>query len=125
MRDVRARGAHEAVIIDALDRVVEGTTSNIFIVRGSSLVTPPESAGILAGITRRVVLDLAPSVGLTPSEAMITRSELLAADEAFLSSSVREVVAIVRADDARIGSGIPGPRTLALHDAFRAHTRGA
>ena len=115
-----AAGAHEALLLDANGRVIEGTTSNVFLVSGSEIVTPPEAAGILAGITRGLVISIAPSVGLTLREASFTADELAAADEAFLSSSLREILPIVRVDGRTVGSGAPGPATRALHAAFRA-----
>jgi branched-chain amino acid aminotransferase len=125
LRQARAAGAHEAIVLDAAGRVVEGTTSNVFLVTGDVLVTPPEAAGILAGITREIVLELAPGVGLEPREASFTPAELSVADEAFLSSSLREILAIVSVDGNVLGAGAPGPKTRALHAAFRARVGAA
>lgn len=125
LRQARAAGAHEAIVLDAAGRVVEGTTSNVFLIARDVLVTPPDAAGILAGITRAIVLELAPSAGLEPREASFTPAELSAADEAFLSSSLREIMPIVRVDGKAVGAGVPGPKTRALHAAFRIRAGAA
>jgi branched-chain amino acid aminotransferase len=119
LREARARGAHEALILDAHGRVVEGTTSNVFVVRGGELFTPPAEAGILLGITRAHVLELWHELGRSVHEAPLGLVELAAADEVFVSSSIREIVPVVRVDAQQIGDGHPGPVTRALHAAFR------
>lgn len=120
LREAKARGGDEALIVDASGRVVEGATSNVFAVRGGRLVTPPESAGILAGITRRWILALARQSGLEADEAPLSVSDLCAADEVFITSSIREVLPVVSVDDHPIGSGSPGPITRRVHRALRA-----
>jgi len=84
-------------------------------------VTPPEEAGILAGITRAHLIEVARREGIPVRFASFTPEDLVAADEAFLSSSVREVLSIVRADGHAIGACLPGRVTRALHVAFRHH----
>ena len=85
-------------------------------------MTPPLSAGILGGITREVVLELAAAHGdPRPGGAAASRADLLGADEAFLSSTTREVMPIRQVDDRVIGEGRPGPLTRRLMDAFRAY----
>jgi branched-chain amino acid aminotransferase len=121
LRKAKAQGAHEVLIVDVAGRVVEGTTSNVFIVRGATLVTPPEEAGILPGITRAHLLSIAASAGLAVELSSITPADVLAADEVFLSSSLREVLPVVAVDGQPIGTGVPGPKTRALHLAFRRH----
>lgn len=119
LRAARAAGAHEALVLDAHGRIIEGTTSNVFLVQGGALVTPPEEAGILAGITRAHLFDVARSEGIPVRLASFTPEDLASADEAFLSSSIREVLSIVRIDGRAIGAGMPGRVTRALHVAFR------
>jgi branched-chain amino acid aminotransferase len=121
LREAKAVGAHEALIVDAAGRVVEGTTSNVFIVRGSTLITPPEEAGILPGITRAHLLSVAAEAGLTVELTPITPEDVLSAAEVFLSSSLREVLPVVQVNGQPIGDGKPGPRTRALHLVFRQH----
>jgi branched-chain amino acid aminotransferase len=125
VRDAKARGAAEALIVDAAGDVVEGASSNVFIVRRNTadapptLVTPPEDAGILAGITRAHVLAAAASLAIPVELTRLRPSDLYAADEAFITSSIREIVPAIAIDGRVIGAGTPGPVTRALHRAFR------
>ncbi|MDC3952944.1 aminotransferase class IV [Polyangium jinanense] len=114
-------GAHEALIINTAGQIVEGTTSNVFVVRGRTLITPPEEAGILAGITRAHILAIAGEAGLSVELRPLVPDDVRTADEVFLSSSLRELLPVVAVDGAPIGSGKPGPNTRALHLAFRRH----
>jgi branched-chain amino acid aminotransferase len=120
LREARAAGAHEALFVDALGRVTEGTSSNLFAVRGGRLVTPPLEAGILEGVTRGVVLRLASREGVPLVEASLDATDLLAADELFITSTGREVLPATRLGAVAVGDGRPGPVTRALHAAFRA-----
>jgi branched-chain amino acid aminotransferase len=121
--DARQHGAQEAVIVDRDGGVVEGTTSNVFALRGGVLYTPPIEAGILEGITRRTVIEVSAECGVRCEEVALTSVELASADEVFITSSVREVVPVVRVDGAIIGDGTPGAVTQRLHAAYRARTR--
>jgi branched-chain amino acid aminotransferase len=114
LREARAQGAHEALILDTAGRVVEGTTSNVFIVRGGEISTPPAEAGILLGITRAHVIELCAELGRELHEVSLLPDDIASAEEAFVSSPV------VRVDDRVVGDGRPGPVTRALHAAFRA-----
>jgi branched-chain amino acid aminotransferase len=119
VHEAKKRGAAEALIIDAHGHVVEGASSNIFVARGGTLVTPPESEGILAGITRAHVIELARALGVPCDLRALFPTDLYGADEAFITSSVREVIPAVIVDGRRIGDGKPGPLTRRLHRAFR------
>jgi branched-chain amino acid aminotransferase len=119
MRVARAAGASEALIVDADQHVIEGASSNVFAVRGGTLVTPPESAGILPGITRARLLEVARAHGVPVALEPLPVTELLGADEVFISSSIREVLPVVRVDSHPIGGGRPGKVTLDLLRAFR------
>jgi branched-chain amino acid aminotransferase len=119
MSQAREAGAAEALVVDRNDCVVEGTTSNVFVVSDGRLSTPPEEAGILLGITRARVLAVARSLGLSPELRPLPLDELRQADEVFISSSIRELVPVVRVDGDPVGSGRPGPTTLRLLQAFR------
>ena len=125
MAQAKERGAEEALVVNGEGLVSEGCTSNVFLVKGGVLVTPPESLGILLGITRQHVLALAADLGVPVVEKAFSPAELAAADEAFITSSIREVVPVVRADDAVVAGGKPGPVTRQLIAAFRKRTRGA
>lgn len=124
--EVHKRGAQEAIVVGAQGELIEGATSNLFIVRGGALETPPLSSGILAGITRAAILELADELHIPRREQSISSADLYAADEAFITSTVRELVPVVRADGVTIGSGNPGPvygRLLAAYRQLaRAHT---
>lgn len=118
IRDARAVGAHEALILNAAGEVLEGTTSNLFVVDQGALLTPPE-AGILAGITRAHVLELAGELGIPVRVETLPADRVTGAAEVFITSTLREIVPVVQVDDRRIGAGVPGPVTRALHTAFR------
>jgi branched-chain amino acid aminotransferase len=123
MREARGRGAAEALVVDGQGRLLEGASSNVFLVERGTLLTPPVEAGILAGITRAHLLQLAAGLGI-PIELRAPRlDETANADELFISSSIRELLAVVRLDGTQIGSGRPGPVYQRLLAAFRAHTR--
>ena len=117
-------GADEALILDQRGQVVEGTTSNVFLVRDGSLVTPPDEAGLLAGITRAKVLELAKRFGVPVELRTFAPAELFSADEVFITSSIRELVPVVLADGSPAGGGRPGVLTRRLLDAYRAMAMG-
>jgi branched-chain amino acid aminotransferase len=118
-RAARAAGAAEALIVDGRDRVVEGATSNVFAVLDGVLVTPPESDGILLGITRETVLAVADELGVPVRLASLLLSDLERASEVLISSSIRELVPVVSIDGRRVGPGTPGPLAQRLLAAFR------
>ena len=116
-------GCMEALMLNHKGEVAECTGDNIFIVRNGVLTTPPIDAGILEGITRNAVLELAEKAGIANQQIPITRHDIYAADECFLTGSAAEVVAVVKVDERIIGSGKPGPITNQLNDAFRKLVR--
>jgi branched-chain amino acid aminotransferase len=120
--DVKQRGCQEAVLLGPRGEVLEGSTSNVFVVLGSGLATPPVAAGILEGITRREVLALTAEIGMRCEERTITAAELKAAREVFITSSIREIVPVVRVDDTLVGNGKPGSVVAALLAAYRQRT---
>jgi len=121
LKKAAAAGAVEALYIDRNGLALECTTSNIFAFFGEALVTP--GRGILAGVTRKVVLDLAS--GLFPIDIRdISRDELIGADEIFITGTSKGLVPVVRVDDSVIADGRPGKRTRQLMDAMRRHTAG-
>lgn len=119
LREARAAGAYEAFILDDHGFVTEGSSSNVFAVRASKVLTPPLAAGILEGVTRGVVLRLARSLGLTAEETPLRAEDLEGADEVFVTSTIREIVPVVRLGARSVGAGRPGPVTSRLHQAFR------
>lgn len=125
VREARAAGAHEALLLDGHGFVTEGSSSNVFAVAGGVLRTPPLAAGILEGVTRGVVLRLARGLGLRAEEVPLRPEDLEGADEVFITSTVREIVPVTRLGAHPVGAGGPGPVTLRLHRAFRALAGGA
>lgn len=118
-RQARALGADEALLCDGEDHVTEGASSNVFAVAGAQLWTPPPGSGLLAGVTRAAVLELAGDLGVAVEEAPLPMSVLFGADEVFLTASTRELVPVVRVDDSVVGDGRPGATTRRLHAAYR------
>lgn len=119
MREAQARGAEEPVLLNQEGFVAEGASTNVFLVRGGRVMTPPLSAGILAGITREVVLEILPGLGVPFREEPLRLEDLLGADEAFMTSTTREVVPVRQVDEHRVGDGRPGPVTRRVMAAFR------
>lgn len=119
-RELAAAGVREGVLLTEDGRVVEGTVSNMFCVMDGALYTPPVTLGILPGITRGRVLELALDAGITAHEREFDRAMLAAADECFYTNSVRELAPVVQLDNEPINDGKPGPMTLSLLARYRA-----
>jgi branched-subunit amino acid aminotransferase/4-amino-4-deoxychorismate lyase len=119
-RRARAEGADEALLTDLAGRVLEGASSNVFAVIDGTVVTPPTDAGLLAGVTRAVVLEVVRREGIGVEERALPLDELVAADEAFLTATTREVVPLTAVGDAPIGDGRPGPVTATMLAGYRA-----
>src|SRR5207244_3188101 len=114
------KNAYEAVLLTADEKLSDGITSNIYMVRSGKILTPSHDAGIVEGITRGVVLNLAREHGLEVQEGFFDSAEIGRADEMFLTSTTREVVPVTRANGFAIGDGKPGPITLMLLQAYRS-----
>lgn len=114
-----AAGAEEGVMLNANGLVAECTGDNVFIVKRGLIFTPPVSAGMLDGITRRVVIDLARRSGHTLTEQELSRYDLYTADEVFLTGTAAEVIPVRVYDERVIGDGKPGPVTKSLMEDFR------
>lgn len=112
-------GAYEGIFVRSDHVLTEGTTTSVFVVRDGVLWTGPEG-GILPGVTRRLVIGLARANDLRVVEREMTTTDLRLADEAFLTSSMIEVMPIVHVDDAALGKGQPGPVTVKLQKLYRA-----
>jgi branched-chain amino acid aminotransferase len=119
-REANSKSAYEAILLTADEKLSDGITSNIFMVRDGKILTPAHDAGIVQGITRGVVVDLAREIGLQVAEGFFDVAEIFRADEMFLTSSTREVVPIARVNGTSIGDGRPGPVTLTLLKAYRS-----
>jgi 4-amino-4-deoxychorismate lyase len=118
-RTARARGADDAVLVGLGGELLEAPTASLWWRKDQTLFTPSLGLGILAGITRATLLDLAPTLGLKVLEGVFTAEDLLAADEAFLSSSTRELMPVVEVDATPIADGHPGPAAAELQSALR------
>jgi branched-chain amino acid aminotransferase len=111
-------GYDEAILLDSHGFVCEGTGENIYAVRDGVILTPPQSAGILDGISRKSLLQLAGDLGYQVVERNLARAELYLADEVFLTGTAAELVPVREIDDHAIGAGKPGPVTLELQRSF-------
>jgi branched-chain amino acid aminotransferase len=116
-------GCIEALMLNHKGEVAECTGDNIFLVRDGVLSTPPLDAGILAGVTRDAVIELAEAAGITVREVSLTKHDVYVADECFLTGTAAEVIPVVKVDDRPIGTGKPGPVTLQLKERFHEFAR--
>jgi branched-chain amino acid aminotransferase len=116
-------GCLEALMLNHKGEVAECTGDNVFIVKRGILKTTPLDAGILEGVTRNAVMDLAKQLGIPAVEATLTRHDIYAADECFLTGTAAEVIAVTECDGRVIGSGKQGPLTKKLREAFVRLTR--
>ena len=123
MQEAVRRGAFEGVMRNYRGELAECTTANLFVVKGGAALTPPLDSGLLPGLTRELLFELAADAKIPAREQVLRDEDLFGADEAFFTSSTREIVPIVQVDDRQIGSGKPGPVTRALIDRFRAAAR--
>jgi branched-chain amino acid aminotransferase len=116
-------GCIEALMLNHKGEVAECTGDNIFLVRGGMLYTPPLDAGILAGVTRDAVIELARGAGIDVREISLTKHDVYIADECFLTGTAAEVIPVVKVDSRTIGTGKPGPMTRDVEKRFRELTR--
>lgn len=116
-------GCVEALMLNVRGEVAECTGDNIFLVRGGVLLTPPVDAGILEGITREAVIELARERGVEVREIPLTKHDVYIADECFLTGTAAEVIPVVKVDSRRIGTGKPGPLTCDLRERFHKLAR--
>ncbi len=124
VREARAAGAYEALLLDEGGFVTEGSSSSVFAVRGGRVLTPPLRTGILEGVTRGVVLRIAAELGVPADETPLTQRDLEESDEIFVTSTIREIVPVTSLGDLAVGSGRPGPMTYRLHREFRRRAGG-
>jgi len=117
MEGIRA-GCQEALMLNHKGEVSEATDDNVFIVKRGVLLTPPIDAGILEGITRNAVMELAKQASVPVKEQSLTRHDVYAADECFLTGTAAEVIAVVKCDGRPIGNGKVGPITRQLRERF-------
>ena len=114
----RKAGANDAIFVDDDDTVNEATAGNIFIVTDGRLRTPPKSTRILPGVTRDKLLEAARATGISVVEERVTKPDLFAAQEIFLTSTTAEVVPVVTVDGKKVGTGKPGPVSVRIYEQF-------
>ncbi|MFQ5509007.1 MAG: aminotransferase class IV [Leptospirillia bacterium] len=120
--EARAAGADEAIRLNHAGEVAEGSVSNLFAVQNGGLITPPLSAGILDGVTRRVVLELARQAGIDAQEAALRPDDLSAADEVFVTNTGWELMPVSEIDGHPVADGRAGKMTRRLFEDFRMCT---
>ena len=123
MQEAVGRGCFEGVMRNYRGELAECTTSNLFIVANGAALTPALDTGLLRGVTREFLFEIGLEQGVPIREAVLHDDDLFGADEAFLTSTTRELVPIVHVDGRQIGGGVPGPITRALLGAFRRKAR--
>jgi branched-chain amino acid aminotransferase len=123
MQQAIRKGGVEAILRNYRGELAECSQSNLFVVRNGVVKTPPLDAGLLPGITRALVLEMGPAVGVPIEEAVLKDEDLFSADEAFLTSTTKELMPIVHVDDRVIGPGVPGPITKKLLAEFRRRAK--
>jgi len=122
--DALNKGYDDAILLNEEGKVCEGTGENIMMVKDGIIYTPPISAGILDGITRRSIIEFAPDLGLKVVEKDIDRGELYTADELFFVGTAAEITPILKVDGRQIGDGKVGPISKKLKDYFFSVTQG-
>ena len=116
-------GCLEALMLNHKGEVAECTGDNVFILKHGELRTPPIDAGILEGVTRNAVIELSRKAGMTVKEMALTRHDIFAAEEFFLTGTAAEIIPVVKCDGRPIGNGKPGPVTKRLREMFRELVR--
>jgi branched-chain amino acid aminotransferase len=119
LREAHGRGAQEALRFNGPGRLAEGCISNVFVVTGGRLRTPPVTEGCLPGIARKVVLELARAEGIEVSEEPVAAQEVLSAEEMFLTNTIMEVMPVCWIERHTIGGDRPGPVTRRLAEAYK------
>ena len=117
--EAKKGGFDDAIMLNSKKRICESTVSNIFMVKGRDLITPPAEEGVLPGITREVILSLAARLGLKAREKALNLKRLYSADEVFLTNSLMEVMSVSEVDGRFIGSGKPGEFTHKIHLKYK------
>ena len=119
VREAQAAGAFEPILLNDNGEVAEGASANVFVVKGGAGLTPPLGAGILPGATRQLMLEIGGGLGIPMREETLLVADLLDADEAFITSTLKEAVPVRAVDGKPVGDGRPGPVTLRLLKAYR------
>jgi branched-chain amino acid aminotransferase len=123
MQEANRRGAEEGLMCNYRGEISECSQSNFFMVRGGVALTPKSQAGLLEGITRSFLFDVGRDVGVEVRDETLFPKDLESADEAFITSTTRELSPVTRIDDRPVGTGKPGPITLRLLEGYRKRAR--
>ena len=123
MQEANRRGAEEGLMCNYRGELSECSQANFFIVRGGVALTPRTQAGLLEGITRAFLFDVGKDVGVEVKDETLRPEDLGTADEAFITSTTRELSPVTRIDDRLVGSGRPGPVTMTLLEGYRRRAR--
>jgi branched-chain amino acid aminotransferase len=124
-QEARKAGADDALLLNDKGFLAEASSSNVFTVKRGKLLTPGLGSGILPGITRSLILEMAATLKIVAQESDISPGELMAADEAFISNSMIEIMPVSEVNGKKIGAGQAGPITLKLRQAYRSSVPGA
>jgi branched-chain amino acid aminotransferase group I len=119
--EAKDKGANEALLLNNMDQVAEGTMCNLFFVVEGRLITPDKKSGLLPGITRDIVLELARQAGITTEERQVSPDELLRASEIFITSSLLEIMAVTTLDGRKVNQGRRGKMTAFLRRQYQKH----
>jgi branched-chain amino acid aminotransferase len=121
VREAQAAGAFEPILLNDNGEVAEGASANVFVVKDGAGRTPPLGAGILPGVTRQLLIEIGHGLGIPMREETLVVADLLGADEAFITSTLKEAVPVRAVDGKAVGDGRPGPVTLRLLKAYREY----
>jgi branched-chain amino acid aminotransferase len=124
-QEAREAGADDALLLNDKGFLAEASSSNVFTAKKGKLTTPGLGSGILPGITRSLILEMAATLKIVAQESDISPGELMAADEAFISNSMIEIMPVSEVNGKKIGAGQAGPITLKLRQAYRSSVLGA
>jgi branched-chain amino acid aminotransferase len=120
--EILAMSVDEGFFLNPKGSLTEGTTTNVFLIKGNELLTPPVADGLLPGVTRDIVINLAGQKGLEVTERGFDKEEVLHSDEAFVTNSVIEITPLIELDGETIGKGKPGKKTKKLLKAYKKLT---
>lgn len=117
-KEALAKGANDAIMINTEDHVTEGSTSNVWLIKNGQILTPSLADGVLEGLTRKTLFEMARAQNLSMREASLTREDFLSADEVFITSTTRNVIPVTSIEGHLIGQGKPGKLTLKLLKSY-------
>ena len=121
VNEAKKNGADDALLLNTDGNVAESTGSNIFYIKGDVLVTPSPDAGILIGVTRNCIMEIAKNMGFNVLEKLFKQDELIQADEVFLTGTAMEIMPVYKINDTLISGGKPGEKTKSLMKSFKEH----